>query len=139
MVCTYAHPQYHTCSFFQMGRFFLATILPQLLLLTKSLILANNKTLSGSGVFLFYHIFPPDYFSVWAEMVAVLFTIKLLFSQCLATVLKTCFLNEWMRFSNLPFVCKACKIHKHFEYLKTNLTRQNSLQTAIWWFPHKSC
>lgn len=71
-----------------------------------------------------YCIFPLRVFLHVDKDAGCLVYNQLLISQCLTIVLKTCLLNEQVRVSNLPFVCRTCEIHKHFEYLKTNLTKQ---------------
>lgn len=98
--------------------------LPQCFLLSKPLLLAKNDSFSASGGSLLYCIFPLRVFLHVDKDAGCLVYNQLLISQCLTIVLKTCLLNEQVRVSNLPFVCRTCEIHKHFEYLKTNLTKQ---------------
>lgn len=132
MIHTSAHPYPHTCSFFNRESFPWqpSESLPQLLLLTRSLMFPNNNTLFQDLNCFYFTNFSPRFCLLMGKNGDCLLYHQLLFSQCLTTVLKTCLLNEEMRFSDLPFVCKSCKIHKYFEYLKTNLTRQKQFANS---------
>lgn len=50
-------------------------------------------------------------------------THQLFLTQCLARVLKTCLLGEWMGFSKLIFVRKTREMHRHLGHLKNKLDK----------------